>query len=183
MAANRQKESIVHKSALLTITTCCVLTQTGCGPGMVVKRFISEAKGASSEATIVPGTVNSRFNTYRGVHIEVPRTQLGRLVTTDFMAALREHLRERLVKEDDAPFPGGEPHLTLQPRVMWYDGEGGGLLGSDAYAVVLFELLDGENMLGKVQVVTKSAASRTDDAAMAKSMAKELAEWFEDRAE
>lgn len=171
----------MNKCTLPIIAACCWFTLTGCGPGMVVKRVFAEAKGASSEATVIPGSVHSRFKAYRGVDVAVPRTQLGGLVTTDFQAALRQQLRQRLANEDDAPFPGGEPHLTIQSQVMWYDGEGGGLLGSDAYAVVLFELFDGEKRLGKVQVVTKSAASRTDDESMAKSMAKELAEWFEDR--
>ena len=170
----------MNKSVLLTLAACCWFTQTGCGPGMIVKRVFSEAKGASSEAKVIPGSINTRFKAYRGIRVAAPRTQLGGLVTTDFQAALRQQLRERLAKEDDAPFPGGEPHLTIQSQVMWYDGEGGGLLGSDAYAVVLFELFDGEKRLGKVQVVTRSAASRTDDEAMAKSMSKELAEWFED---
>jgi hypothetical protein len=52
-------------------------------------------------------------------------------------------------------------------------------MGSDSYAVVLFWLSAEGAPAGRVQVVTKEAASRTGATDVAKSMAKELARFFD----
>ena len=71
--------------------------------------------------------------------------------------------------------------MEIEPVVMWYQEAGGlgEILGSDSFAVVLFHMKADGNEIGRVQVATKSAAARIDEADMAKSMAKELAKFFE----
>ncbi len=68
---------------------------------------------------------------------------------------------------------------------MWFHEASalGSIVGSDSYAVVLFKLRDGGTGVGRLQIVTSSAASRTGHADMASSMAGELADWFEEKRE
>ena len=102
-----------------------------------------------------------------------------------FTSALRTMLHEFLVEEEEAPFRGDSPKLTIEPQMQWFRQAGsmGKLVGSDSYVVVLFKLSADGVELGKLEVATKSGATRTDSSAMAKSMAEELAEWFEKRQE
>lgn len=151
---------------------------TGCFS--VVKRMAKEAIGATSKVSPVPGTIQSNFQEHKGVKILPVQTELGTLIPGNFIATLPKFLNESLTKGEDAPFQGEAPILMIEPQVMWFL-HGGGVMGIDGFAVVLFRLSDDTGALGKVEVVTKSAASHTDAEDLAKNMAKKLAEWFRDR--
>jgi hypothetical protein len=159
-----------------------VVGNSGCG--MAAKRVFSEVAGASSKAQVVPGTAAGRFSQFEGVKVGAPHSSLGGLVNSRFTGALPTALRDALSTGKDAPFPGGSPILEIDPEVTFYSDKGafGDLFGSDAYAVVLYTLSSEGAPLGRLQVVTKSAAARTDESDMAKSNAKSLAQFFEQRA-
>jgi hypothetical protein len=167
----------------LTLTLMAGLLAFNVGCMTAAKRVLKEAVGASSEGAEVPGTVKGTFARYRGVSVGPVETKLGGLVSAKFKAALPGEVRKALATKEDAPFPGGSPQLTIRPEVMWFhDASGlGSIIGSDSYAVVLFQISGEEGDLGRYQIVTSSAASRTGDADMAKSMARELAKWIERR--
>lgn len=156
------------------------LLVAGPGCGTALKRGFKEFKGAGSKAAEVPGIRSGGFAQYKGVTIGQPRSDLGRLVDSKFTVALPGAMRKALTTGEKPLFRGGSPTLTIDPEITWYHESGGlgGILGSDSFAVALFWLSDGGTPLGKVQVVTKSGASRTGEADMAKSMAKGLARWF-----
>jgi len=150
------------------------------GCSTVAKRALKEVAGAGSKAVSVPGTSTSQFSRFNSVKITPPRTDLGGLVDRKFSSALAGALRSELVSGKDPVFHGGSPVLDIDPEITWYSESGGlgGLLGSDSYAVALFWLSSEGAPVGKVQVVTKSGASRTGEAEMAKSMAGELAKFL-----
>ncbi len=163
----------------ITVLGLVVAGNTGCA-GAIAKRAFSEVVGASSKARAVPGLSTARLGQFQGVKINAPRSDLGGLVSSRFTSALPGALRKELITDKDAPFPGGSPTLEIDPEITFFSDQGGvgDLLGSDSYAVALFTLSSDGAPLGKVQVVTKTAASRTGDEDMAKSMAKSLAQFF-----
>lgn len=164
----------------ITVLGLAIAGNTGCA-GAMAKRALSEVVGASSKARAVPGMSTAKLGQFKGVKINAPHSDLGGLVSSKFALALPGALREALTTGKDAPFPGGSPALEIDPEITFFSEKGalGDLFGSDAYAVVLFALIADGTVVGKVQVVTKSAASRTGDDDMAKSMAKGLAQFFE----
>ncbi len=168
----------MRKLLALTMLVSVLVVSSGCGT--VAKRALKEVKGAGSKAVSVPGTSTSQFSRFSGVKISQPRTDLGGLVDRKFSSALTVALKTSLVSGKDPVFHGGSPALEIEPEITWYNEAGGlgGLLGSDSYAVVLFWLSSEGAPVGKVQVVTKSGASRTSEGDMAKSMAGELAKFF-----
>jgi len=149
----------------------------------IAKRALNEFRGARSNVIEVPGTISRRIDDFHAVDIRDVRSDLGTLVPTAFADALPRALQSSLINAETAPFAGEGPSLTVAPSIRWYHQPGGvgGLLGSDAYAVVMFHLSNGDDELGKVQVVTRNASSRIGEREMAESMAQELAEWFNDR--
>lgn len=164
----------------ISVTLLCGLLLGASGCGTAAKRVFTEVKGASSKATPVPGIVSSELVQYRGVTVGTPRTDLDVLVDRKFMSALPGAVRDALTTGEEILFPGGSPTLNIDPEVTWYyEATGvGDILGSDSYAVVLFWIETDGKPLGKVQLVTKSGASRIDEADMAASMAKGLAKFF-----
>lgn len=164
----------------IAILGLVMMANTGCY-GTMAKRALSEVVGASSNAKVVPGTSTARFSQFQGVKICAPHSDLGGLVNSRFTSALPGALRDALTTGKNAPFPGGSPMLDIDPEITFYNDPSGmgDLFGSDSYAVVLFSLSADGSALGKVQVVTKTAATRTGPDDMAKSMAKSLGEFFE----
>jgi len=163
-----------------TIRLLLPFTLLLCGSGCttIAKRFCYEAKGAGSRAYTVPGAATDRFAEFHSVELLPPVTELGGLVPQSFTKALRFRLAQRLAQDEDAPFHGGEPSLTIEPRIYWYHKGGVGGIFPEKHAVVLFFLRAAGQEIGRVQVATKSQASRTDDDELAESMARELAEYF-----
>lgn len=146
----------------------------------VAKRAVKEIRGARSKAQVVPGTVSDDFARFQGVLISPPHSELGGLVSPEYIAELHAALKQHLRTREDAPFPGGKPILEIDPQVHWYQSAGGlgGLMGSDSFAVVLFKLRGAGADLGSVQVVTKDAALHVHERGMAESTSKALAKWF-----
>ncbi|MBN2563634.1 MAG: hypothetical protein JXQ75_22165 [Phycisphaerae bacterium] len=165
----------MRKILALTILVSTVVGSSGCGTA--AKRVLKEVQGASSEARAVPGTHTATLATYQAVKIDNPRSDLGGLVDSRFSGVLLGALRGALTEGEEPVFRGGSPVLEIQPEITFYSEAGGlgSILGSDSYAVVLFWLSADGAPVGKVQVVTKSGASRTGEADMAKSMADGLA--------
>jgi hypothetical protein len=161
------RQLVVAALGLLCMSTGCTT---------MAKRTLKEFTGASSDAQTVPGSATTSFERFGGAEVSAPQTELGGLVSNSFMSLLATSLRKELTQGKDAPFSGGEPVLSIEPEVNWYH-RGGGLF-PDKYAVVLFRLRGEGADLGKVQVVTKSEASRTGDEDLAKDMAEELAGYF-----
>ncbi len=176
---------MTRSSLMWAMLAFALFFSSGCSPTSMATRAITEIKGASSEVREIPGTVKGRFDRFKGADISPPRNELGGLVPTQFTSTLRTMLREFLVEEEEAPFRGDSPKLTIEPQMQWFSEASSmsRLVGSDSYVVVLFKLSADGVELGKLEVATKSGATRTDSSAMAKSMAKELAEWFEERQE
>jgi len=173
----------MYRFLVLTLVAGSLGFNVGCMTA--AKRVLKEAAGASSEGAEVPGTVKSTFARYRGVSVGPVESKLGGLVSAEFKAALPAEVRKALATTEDALFPGGSSKLTIKPEVMWFHDASaiGSIIGSDSYAVVLFHVSGEEGDLGRYQIVTSSAASRTGAADMASSMAGELADWFEQRRE
>ncbi|MFQ5430302.1 MAG: hypothetical protein ACE5E1_08345 [Phycisphaerae bacterium] len=173
----------MSKSVSLVSLSAVLMIGSGCGAGTVAKRVLKEVVGASSKAAVVPGTVSGNLSRFKDVQLKPPRTDLGGLVSAKFKGALPGQLRRYLGPGEKGPFPGGTPKLTIEPVIQWYYDAGGfnELLGSDSFVVVLFHLSADGQALGKVQLVTKNAASHTNETDLAKSMAKELAHWFKKR--
>ncbi len=164
---------------VLALLLASTLPGTGCS--FLLKRTYKEAKGAGAKAADVPGTVQTDFREYKGVQIEAPRSELGDLVVPAFLDSVKPMLVAQLTQPSEdgevpAVFPGGEPVLTVTPQIMWYHERGGagGILGSDSFAIGLFRLSANGTEVGRVQVVTKSGASRTEPPDMAEAMAKGL---------
>jgi len=158
-----------------------ITTQTGCTTAL--KRAFVEAAGESSEARVVPGST-IHYKSYKAVEIAPIRSDIDRLVDPAFLRTLPLHLRTALTQRGDGdaepPFPGGSPTLRIEPEISWYHVPGslGDILGKNKYAVVLYWLYAEDRPLGKVMVVTKSGASRTDGGDLAESNTRELADWF-----
>jgi hypothetical protein len=169
----------MRKTLAFTIVGSLLLGASGCTTPL--KRGFKEFKGASSKAKVIPGTLTNALSQCRGVRIGRPRSDLGGLVDSRFAGALTRALHEALTKGDEPVFPGGSPTLEIDPEITWFHKSGvlGGIVGSDSYAVVLFWLSADGAPAGRVQVVTKEAASRTGATDVAKSMAKELARFFD----
>lgn len=173
----------MRNSATWTLLGFALFIGTGCSPASMATRAIKEIKGASSEVREIPGTVTGGFDHFKGATISPLRNELGGLVSEEFTSSLPGMLHEFLLEEEKAPFPGGSPKLTIEPQMQWFrEASGmGKLFGSDSYVVVLFKLSADGVELGKLEVATKEAAARSGRLAMAKSMAKELADWFKKR--
>lgn len=171
----------MHRFIMLALVAGSLSFNVGCMTA--TKRVFKEVIGATSDGVEVPGTVKSTFAQYRGVLVEPVKTRLGGLVSAQFKAALPGEVRKALATKEDALFPGGSPKLTIKPEVMWFHEASaiGSIIGSDSYAVVLFEISGEEGALGLYQIETSSAASRTGDVDMVASMAGELAKWFQQR--
>jgi len=165
----------------LLILSGLLISQTGCGTAL--KRTWTELKGAEARAKGVTGAAPSGLARFRGVRIMPVRTHLAGLVDTTYKATLPSALKARLTRRDDdhkPVFPGGSPVLTLDPEITFYSEPGavGGLFGSDAYAVVLFWLKADAADIGRIQVVSKSGASRTGPDDLAQATAKGLAHYL-----
>jgi len=176
---------MTRSSTTRTLLGFALFAGAGCNPASMATRAIKEIKGASSEIREVPGTVNGRFDRFRGATISPLQSELGDLVSKDFTASLPVALHEYLVADEDAPFRGGSPKLTIEPQMQWFcEASGAGkLFGSDSYVVVLFKLSADGVELGRLEVVTKEAAARSGRRAMAESMSKKLSDWFKKRQE
>lgn len=159
----------------LTFLGSLLLVTTGCNP---YKRTFQEVRGATSKAEPVPGTAGRDFTRYKSVQIVPPQTNLGGLVSAEFKSQLVTAMHKELVTDEDAMFRGGSPTLTIEPEILWYHR--GGISGAfpEKFAVALFWLKEGGSEVGRVQIVTKSAAARTGDDAMAESMAERLAKFL-----
>lgn len=164
---------------LLVLLVSLVAPNAGCS--FLLKRTYKEAKGATAKAAEVPGTLTTDFKAFKGLQVETPETELDGLVVKDFLDSVKPMLVTHLAMPEEgeevpAVFPGGEPVLTISPKIMWYHERGGagGILGSDSFAVGLFRLSAGGSEVARVQVVTKSGASRTEPPDMAEAMAKGL---------
>ena len=162
----------------LTILGSMLFFNTGCMTA--VKRAYKEGKGASSKAEPVrlPGTELADYTRYKSVQIVPPRTNLGNLVTPEFKSHLVSSMRQALVEDEEAIFKGGSPTLTIEPEVMWYHRGGIGGVFPEKFAVVLFWMKEGNNEIGRIQIVTKSEAARTEDDALAESAAGRLAKYL-----
>ena len=166
---------------LLSMMLLCGLLVGGSGCMSIAKRGLKEAKGAGSKARAIPGTITGGLARFRGVQIATPRTDVGGLVDARFRGVLAGHLREALTQGEEPIFPGGSPTMRIEPEITWYHEAGslGDLMGSDSFAIGLFWLSADGADLGRVQVVTKSGATRTGPEELAESMADGLAEFFE----
>lgn len=161
---------------LLTLTNSSCMT--------AAKRVLREAQGATSKTRTFPGSSRNRYKTFQAVSAAPATSEVAPLVSEEFMKSLRIELVNQLVAGEKPLFrKEGEPMLTIESRVMWYHKPGafGDILGNYSYTVVVYTLTGNGQLLDQVQIVTKSAASRTDDVDMAKSSAAELVKWFADR--
>ncbi|MBX3394708.1 MAG: hypothetical protein KF841_05030 [Phycisphaerae bacterium] len=157
---------------------------TGCMTA--AKRVLKEAQGATSKSRTVPGSSRDQYRSYGAVSVSPATTEVEPLVAPEFMKALRIELVNQLTGGDKPLFrKSDEPALNIDARVMWYHKPGalGDILGTYSYTVVVYTMSIEGRILDRVQIVTKSAASRTDDSDMAASSAKELVEWFGARRE
>ncbi len=170
---------------LLAVLALALSLNAGCSH--IIKRSLKEAKGATAKAAEVPGTLITDFSAFAAVEVSEPQNRLGGLVNSEFIHALRPMLVRQLAEEEACPFPGGHrsdatgPMLHVETDIMWYHDRGGGLaavLGKDSFAIALFTLSDGNAEVARVQVVTKSGASRTDSPEMAEELAKGLARFI-----
>lgn len=165
-----------------------VLLACNAGCSHIIKRSFKEAKGAKAQAIEVPGTLTTDFSDFKAVEVGEPGNRLGGLVLVDFYHSLRPMLVKYLAQEEGCPFPGGSgsgaasgPVLRVDSDIMWYHDRGGGLaavLGKDSFAIGLFTLSYNGEEVGRVQVVTKSGASRTEAPDMAEAMARGLARFI-----
>ena len=161
---------------LLAFASLTALLFAGSGCMSIASRAFEEAQGVSSDFEQVPGTGGGSFARFAGVKIAPPRSELGGLVNPTFTSALTTQLRKQLTQGKDAPFHGGSPALTIEPQIQWFHK--GGAIMPEKFAVVLYYLKGEGEDLGRVQVITKSEATRTGDDDLAESSAKELAKYF-----
>lgn len=170
----------MRSSVTWTLLGFTLFAGSGCSPTSMATRAIKEIKGASSEIREIPGTVTGRFDRFKGASISPLQNELGDLVSEQFTSSLPAMLHKFLIEEKKAPFHGDSPKLTIEPQMQWFrEASGAGkLFGSDSYVVVLFKLSADGTKIGKVEVATKEASSMAGRRAMAKSMAKKLADWF-----
>ncbi len=172
-------------AALLAVSL--LLSNAGCMTA--AKRVFKEAKGATSKTRTIPNGSRDPYSAFKGVTVSPATTEIEPLIAPEFMSALRVELVNQLTKSEDKDepplFAGGEPSLHIEPRVMWYHKPGamGDILGTNSYTVVVYTISGGGSVMNRVQIVTKSAASRTDDSDMARSSAEELVKWFIERRE
>lgn len=164
-----------------TLVGAFLMANTGCMT--MAKRTLKEAKGASSDSEIVPGTGGANLAKYTGAQIAAPRTEAGGLVSTEFKSELTTALRKFLITEDEAPLKGSSPMVSIEPVVQWYHRGGVGGLMPEKYAVVMYYLKENGSEVGRVQIVTKSEAARTGDESLAESNAEELASFFKKQKE
>ncbi len=166
---------------VMVLLVAITVSQSGCL--RAAQRTLTEAKGAEAEITIVPGTSIANFNAYGDVSVSAPRTKLGSLVPGSLSNTLPGAFKTALTTGEKAPFAGGGKGFSITGEVMWYHERGGlGVItGSKSYVVVLLDLQDGGQSLGRLQVVASSGASRTGPEDMAEAIAEAVAEWFEER--
>lgn len=161
-----------------TIHLLCLLSfglTLNAGCTTIARRTLAEAKGATSDASTVPGMGGHDFTRYSGVQIMPARSSLGGLVSSGFSAQLGAELEKALVRGEKASFKGGSPTLGVEPEIMWYHKGGIGAIMPERFAVVLYRLRADGGEVGRVQIVTKSGATRTGDDDLAESSAEELA--------
>ncbi len=172
----------MYRIMILAMMSAALAAGSGCST--VAKRALKEAQGASTKPYEVPGSVAGNLTSFKGVNVGQPHTKLGGLVSAKFSQALPGALQANLVVEEEAPFKGGTPILTIDPEIMWFFDASGvsELAGSYSYANVLYTFSENGNVLGQVLLVTKNASSREGDEDLAASNAKELAVWFKDQA-
>ncbi len=167
----------------LTVVLTALTLSTGCMTA--AKRVLKEAKGASSKSQTFPDSSRNTYQSYKGVTVAQPTSDVSPFVSREFTAALRRELIEQLTKAEEPVFRSGEPSIQIEPKVLWFHATSGmgDLLGSDSYSVVLYTISADGKPLDRVQIVTKSAAARTGDDDLAKSNVEELVGWFEARKE
>lgn len=161
-----------------SIVCLAFLLGTSSGCGTIIKRVYNEAKGATSKVVTVPGSQTARYADFNAVEITPPRSELGTLIPNTYEREYMKQMKIFLVTDEEAPFKGTEPVLKLDPQIYWYNK--GGIKGAfpNQHVVVFFELRAGQELIGKMQVATKSEAARTDDEDMAESLAKGVAKYF-----
>lgn len=161
---------------ILCLISLGIMSATGCAT--LARRTLAEAKGADSDANPVPGSGGRNFGSFNGAQIIPPTTNLGGLVSTEFKSQLSAALEEVLIRESKAPLKGGSPTLTVESEIMWYHRGGISTIMPERFAVVLYTLRSEGGEVGRIQVVTKSGAARTDDRELAESSAEELATYL-----
>lgn len=169
----------MRRYGLLVCLASLLAMNTGCMTA--AKRVLKEAQGATSKSRTVPGSSREQYRSFGAVSVGAATTEVEPLVSPEFMKALRIELVNQLTGGDKPLFrKSDEPSLSIDARVMWYHKPGalGDILGTYSYTVVVYTISSEGRILDRVQIVTKSAASRTDDSDMAASSAKELVEWF-----
>lgn len=177
----RFRSESVHGAAVCAIGWLCVaaLLASSCtGCATLTRRTLAEVKGADSDASAVPGTGGHEYGRFTGVQIIPPRTKLGGLVSSEFSSQLAAKLEEELIRASRAPFKGGSPTLTVESEILWYHRGGISTIMPERFAVVLYTLRADGGEYGRVQVVTKSGAARTEDVDLAESNARELGNYL-----
>ncbi|MBK8270568.1 MAG: hypothetical protein IPK83_20620 [Planctomycetes bacterium] len=172
----------MRRTLILFSLSCLAIGNFGCMTA--AKRMLKEAQGATSKSNTVPNGSRESYKGFEAVTASPSTSEVQPLVSTDFMKSLRIELINQLTVGDEPLFKKtGEPVVNIDSRVMWYHKPGamGDILGNYSYTVVLYTMSSDGRTLDQVQIVTKSAASRTDDDDMAKSSVKELIAWFEAR--
>ncbi|HWL92021.1 MAG TPA: hypothetical protein VNT79_00675 [Phycisphaerae bacterium] len=174
---------VIRNSFLCAALTCFFLS-TGCE--FAAKRVFKEARGARTKGMTLPRGSRTTYKEFRGVTVKEPDSDVEPLVSRTFIRALPIELRRQLTSVSGAMFRRkGDPDLEIAAKVLWYYEAGGlgGLIGSNSYAVVLYTLSAGGQTLDQIQMVTKSAATRTGDDDMARSSVKGLVNWLQARRE
>lgn len=164
---------------LLALTL--ILPLAGCST--IAKRAIKEARGTTSKLLVVPGSIHSDLSRYRSIEISPVKNELGNLVSPRFINALPGAIRKATTSGERPLFTSGKPVLLVEPQVQWYY-EAPALkaaIGSTSFIVALLKLRDGDQEIGRVQIVAKDSSAREDEVDMAISMGKKFAEWVADQ--
>lgn len=162
---------IVFFSVTKALMAAALLFGAGCTK--VVQRAVNEIKGAESRALPVPGLNMANFQLFQRVTIAPPRTELGGLVSTQYLDILPVCLRTSFGVQTNASL-SGTGTLNIEPVVMWYHRGGVCDALPVKFVVTLFYLsLDGRE-LGRVQVFTRSKAAGKGDEDLANSAAEAL---------
>jgi len=166
------------KIIVYTLVGLSLCLSSGCS--WIARKSYKESVGAQSECHVITIPPSGGMRGYGGYELAPVRSDLGGQVGGAFRSSLPISLRAALNNKKEPVFTGNGPKLTIEPCVTFFMMKGGlkQLIGMDSYAACVFFLREGKQEVARVEIVSRSGANHTDQADLARDMAKTLAEFL-----
>lgn len=163
--------------SLLVLSGLTVIAGSGCSS--VVKQVIAEGRGAKAELKPLRTVAARELSGYQGVSFSPARTELPPSLCPPRLLSEYDREAARRVEQLAKHFPGGEPALTVESDVLYFQEKS--FFGSaECLARVKLRSAGGVVMDALVRAESRSFRAG-DEEGLAKALVREICEFLLDQ--